>query len=70
MLVLSRKNGECVRIGRYVEVKVLSIGGGKVKLGFTAPPDVDIQRNEISDAYPRSFTSWTECSVVDELCST
>ena len=53
MLVLSRKNGECVQIGECIEVKVLEIGGGKVKLGFTAPSEVSIRRNEICGVYPR-----------------
>ena len=53
MLVLSRKNGECVRIGESIEVKILETGGGKVKFGFTAPPDVSIRRNEICGVYPR-----------------
>jgi carbon storage regulator CsrA len=69
MLVLSRKNGECVRIGQFIEVKVLEVGGGKVKLGFTAPAEVAIQRNEIRGDYPRPFTSWRCCSAVGEVCS-
>ena len=44
MLVLSRKNGESVRVGETIEVKVLAIDGSRVKLGFSAPPHVDIQR--------------------------
>lgn len=47
MLVLSRRNGERVRIGRFVEVTVLESQHGRVKLGFTAPPDVSIHREEV-----------------------
>jgi carbon storage regulator len=64
MLVLSRKSGECVRIGESIEVKVLEIDGGRVKLGFSAPPDVNIQREEIRGAPPRRFRRWQECGVV------
>ena len=68
MLVLSRRSGECVQIGHSIEVKVLEICGNKVKLGFTAPPDVAIQRNEIRDAYPQQFTAWCDCPAVSEVC--
>jgi carbon storage regulator len=47
MLVLSRKNGETICISRGIEVKVLSISRNVVKLGFSAPPNVDIRRQEI-----------------------
>jgi carbon storage regulator len=68
MLVLSRKNGECVQIGPGIEVKVLEISGGKVKLGFTAPSDVNIQRNEIRNVYPQSLASWGQRRVAG-LCT-
>jgi carbon storage regulator len=69
MLVLSRRNGECVRIGRSIEVKVLEISGGRVKLGFSAPEDVTIQRNEICSDYARPLASWGQSSPVGELCA-
>jgi carbon storage regulator len=47
MLVLSRKRGERIRIGDCVEVTVLAISGSRVKLGFSGPPDVWIQRDEV-----------------------
>lgn len=49
MLVLSRKNGESVCISHGIQVKVLAIRGGTVKLGFDAPADVVIRREEIQD---------------------
>ncbi len=49
MLVLSRRTDECVWIGRSIQVKVLEIQGGRVKLGFSAPPNVPVQRDEIRD---------------------
>jgi carbon storage regulator len=47
MLVLTRKLGEGVNIGRDVEIVVVGVGSGKVKLGFRAPRDVVIQRTEV-----------------------
>lgn len=47
MLVLSRKLGEEIRIGDEITVKVLSIRGKRVKLGFHCPAEVSIQRREV-----------------------
>ena len=47
MLVLTRKNGETVCINQRIEVKVLSISRNTVKLGFSAPPQVNIRRQEL-----------------------
>ena len=47
MLVLSRKAGERVSIGSEIQVTVLGIQKGKVKLGFLGPPEVPIHREEI-----------------------
>jgi carbon storage regulator len=47
VLVLSRKQGECVQIGEEIEVAVLEVRGNRVRLGFSAPPSVSIHRGEI-----------------------
>lgn len=47
MLILSRRPGECVMIGDKVIVTVLSVKGTQVRLGFTAPQDVAVHREEI-----------------------
>ncbi len=47
MLVLSRKNGECIRISHTISVTVLEIRGSRVKLGLSGPPDVLFQREEL-----------------------
>lgn len=48
MLVLSRTIGETVMIGD-VEVTVVSVARGKVKLGITAPLQVKIMRKELDE---------------------
>ena len=48
MLVLSRKVSDEVIIGSAIRVIVLKVAGGRVRLGFTAPSDVSICREEIS----------------------
>ena len=47
MLVLSRKAGERISIGPEIEVTVLGIHKGRVKLGFLGPPEVPINRQEL-----------------------
>ena len=48
MLVLSRREGESVVIPDCrVEIIVKEITGGMVRLGFAAPDEVDIFREEI-----------------------
>jgi len=47
MLVLSRRKDESVMIGDNLEVKVLDIQKGQVKLGIEAPRDVTVHRREV-----------------------
>jgi carbon storage regulator len=49
MLVLTRKLGEAIRIGTEVEVYVIGVSRGKVKLGLRAPRSVAVQRMEVAD---------------------
>lgn len=47
MLVLTRKTGEAIQIGDDIEITVISIAGDQVKIGISAPKNVDIHRKEI-----------------------
>jgi carbon storage regulator len=47
MLILSRRLGESVKIGDEVTVTVLGIHGMQVRLGFAAPRNVAVHREEI-----------------------
>ncbi len=49
MLVLTRKAGESVILGNSIKVTVLDLSHGIVRLGFEAPSDVSIYRQEIYD---------------------
>lgn len=49
MLVLTRKVGETVRIAENIEVTVVEIKHGKVRLGFRCPQEVPILRQEVYD---------------------
>jgi len=50
MLVLSRRVGESIIIGDNIQVRVLKIENGVVKLGIMAPDDVRIYREEVYNA--------------------
>ena len=47
MLILTRRLGESVKIGDEVTITVLGMKGGQVRLGFTAPPNVAVHREEV-----------------------
>lgn len=47
MLVLRRKVGETVMIGNDIQVQILAIEGDQIKLGFSAPQDIQILRKEL-----------------------
>lgn len=47
MLALTRKKNEAIIIDGNIEVKVLEIVGDKVKLGISAPKEIDIYREEV-----------------------
>ena len=50
MLILSRKQDDSVMIGDEIEIKVISIDKGSVRLGFSAPESCVILRGELKEA--------------------
>ena len=47
MLILTRRVGTSLMIGDDVTVTVLGVKGNQVRLGVTAPKDVEVHREEI-----------------------
>jgi len=47
VLILTRKVGESITIGKDIKIKIVSIDQNQVKLGFDAPLDVAIFRDEL-----------------------
>lgn len=47
MLILTRNVNEKIMVGDDVEITVLSVTGGQVRLGVEAPKDVPVHREEI-----------------------
>lgn len=49
MLVLSRVKDEKIIIGGNIIVQIVDVRGDKVRLGITAPPEVQVDRMEIHE---------------------
>jgi carbon storage regulator len=49
MLVLTRKNGESIKIGDDIEITIVSSKNDQVKIGIKAPKNVEIYRSEVYD---------------------
>ena len=47
MLILTRRVGEVIKIGEEISVTVLEVKGNQVRMGFTAPKDVAVHREEV-----------------------
>lgn len=50
MLILQRKEGESLLIGEDVEVTIVSVDGGRVRLAIRAPREVPVLRGELKTA--------------------
>jgi carbon storage regulator len=49
VLVLTRKNGETIKIGDDIEITVISSKNDQVKIGINAPKNIEVFRKEILD---------------------
>jgi len=47
MLVIKRKQGESLLIGDNIEINIVSLENGSVKLAISAPKNVTILRKEL-----------------------
>lgn len=50
MLILTRKKDESIVIGDNIEITIVSMEDGKVRIGIEAPRDIEIHRREVYDA--------------------
>lgn len=57
MLVLTRRVGECIRIGDDVRVTILGGKGNQVRIGVDAPRDVEVHRGEIYERIKREVAA-------------
>ena len=47
MLILTRKKNESIIIDGNIEVKIIEIEDGKIRLGIEAPKEIEILRKEL-----------------------
>lgn len=47
MLILTRKEGEALVIAEHIEVHVMEVKNGQVKLGVDAPRNISVHRKEV-----------------------
>lgn len=49
MLVLTRKKGEGIYLGKDMTIEIISIDGDRISIGIQAPRDIKIYRKELMD---------------------
>ena len=47
MLVLTRRPGESIIVGKDIVITVLEIKGGQVRIGIDAPREIQVHREEV-----------------------
>lgn len=61
MLVLSRRTGERILIGKDIEILVCDVDRGNVRIGIRCPRDIPVFRSELCEdgVMPRSLAART-----------
>jgi carbon storage regulator len=68
MLVFRRQPGESFLIGEHIEVRILQVGRGYVKVGVIAPREVEIYRSEIAGLNREAAaTDWSNPQVARSI---
>jgi len=62
MLILTRKKGESIIISGNIEIQIINIEDGKVKIGIEAPKEVSVFRSEVLE----NIKNENKNSVVEE----
>ena len=65
MLILTRKEGESLRLGDDITVTVVSVKGGNVRIGVDAPRDLAVHREEIYEKISESGEANSKASNTD-----
>ncbi len=65
MLVLSRQREETIMIGDDIEITVVDIRGDKVRLGISAPRQVQVHRKEVYETITVENAGATQVRVDD-----
>lgn len=65
MLILTRKKGEVITIGKSVSVQVVSNKRGVVTLGIVAPKNIPVHRKEVFDLIVEQNKQAIKTNIVD-----
>jgi carbon storage regulator len=60
MLVFSMKIGEAIMVGDNICITVLEIRSGQVRLGFAAPEEVTVDRQEVHKKRKNPSDEWAK----------
>lgn len=63
MLVITRKKNESILIGDNIEITVVKVDDGSVRLAISAPKDIKILRRELYDEVMEENKKATEFSI-------
>lgn len=67
MLVLTRKKGESLLIGEGIEITIVDITEGKVRIAIDAPKEVQIIRSEVKKSIEDENKSASSAAAIDQL---
>jgi carbon storage regulator CsrA len=73
MLILSRKLEEAIWLGDNIQIKIMGIEKGAVKIGIEAPSDITILRQElkeqVADVNKQSSSTHDQLSELQDFMS-
>ena len=68
MLILTRKKDESIILDNKIEIKIIALDDGKVKIGIEAPKNIEIHRKEVYDKIQEeNKSSSVKLSQIEEL---
>lgn len=67
MLILTRKINEEIKIGAEITIKILSLSDNQVKVGISAPVEIQIYRGEVYDKVKQNTVDASLASINDKI---
>lgn len=67
MLILTRKIDEEIKIGTEITIKILSLSDNQVKVGISAPGEIQIYRGEVYDKVKQNTVDASLASINDKV---
>ena len=66
MLVLKRKAGESIIVADNIEIKIIEVEEGRIKIGIDAPKEVSIIRKEVLEETKSENKTATQSRNIDK----